>query len=624
MEKLGERRFTYKQITLIFVFTAIFLFLLTVNSSATSFIEDSVSSNSALLYNRYPLSNYALCYSSSDKGLFEFFDKTVSYAVYAIANILWTLTYLICYGMGSLLSEAFSFSFLDNVTGVISDMVQSLLGINSGGVRSNGLFITIVLFAIAALGLFLVYKGLMKRETSSVLGKVMSFILVFALIVGFTVNAQDFISKINEFSNGLQNEVMRVGLQFTGGNNAGSGANDSAQLVRDNIFRVQIYEPWKELNFDRDKDFSDDTAEEILSYASSDETRQKKVDSLVEADSASQIGAMGQTDRVGKTLLLFIVNFAISLCIGYLAIFSIVAQLDLVVSLIFFPLSICISLFPSQESKTYQSVKKVFNALLSRIAISLVLVSCCILSTMIYRLDSVLNLPFFVQMIFQLMVWCVGCWKLPDFMKMFGLSGSFATMGSGFLQKTGRRFARRRFFRGGRSFQNQKEKSEKENVSPDRKKRENVSSDEGNSTGRKSENRRERTAKDKTYYNEHTDNRNEDVKKRDFNRLDNEPLSDERHKKEFNRSDNKPLSDEKQKRERSHAKNFSANEVKQPNKQSYTDKSYSDEEYLRNRNRNTSQDNRKQRPVIRDVDSSKRAGKERGRILHQFKRGERE
>ena len=176
----------------------ILLSLLGTVAHATGLVDDTI--NAENLYSKYPLSNYQLDFyvdSGWDWLPWNWLDgigKQVMYGLYAITNFIWTISLYLSNATGYLIQEAYSLDFISSTADSIGKNMQTLAGVTTGGLSSEGFYIGFLLILILVVGLYVAYTGLIKRETTKAIHAVVNFVVVFVLSAAFIAYAPDSVS----------------------------------------------------------------------------------------------------------------------------------------------------------------------------------------------------------------------------------------------------------------------------------------------------------------------------------------------------------------------------------------------------------------------------------------------
>ena len=236
----------------ILIATLVFLSVVGTVVHAAGLVDDTV--NTANEYSKYPLSNYQLDFyvdNSWDWLPWNWTDgigKQVMYGLYAITNFIWTISLYISNATGYLVKEAYSLDFISSTANAIGKNMQTLAGVTSYGLSSEGFYVGFLLIFILVLGIYVSYTGLIKRETTKAVHAIVNFVLVFILSASFIAYAPDYIAKINDFSSDISNASLSLGTKITLPDSEAKG-KDSVDLIRDSLFSIQVKQPWLLLQY---------------------------------------------------------------------------------------------------------------------------------------------------------------------------------------------------------------------------------------------------------------------------------------------------------------------------------------------------------------------------------------
>lgn len=441
-------------ILFIFILMGIFLCVFSPTAHAAGLMNETV--DTANEYSKYPSENYQLDYyvdSSWDWLPWNWTDgigKTVMYGLYAITNFLWTVSKLISSATGIVISEAYSFDLISNASNEIGRNMQEIAGISSSGISLDGFYAGFMLLIILIVGIYVTYTGMIKKETTKAFRAVINFLVIFIISAGFLAYAPDYVAKINEFSSDVSSASLTVGTKISMPN-ADVQGKDSVSLIRENIFAIQVRQPWLLLQFgDSDIDeIGEDRVNAILS-ASPSENKGKAREDAVKAeisDNDNMNLTVNQTmSRLGTALFLLLINMLISVFLFMLAGMMILSQILFIIYAMFLPISFLLSMIPTFEGLSKRAIVKLFNIIMLRAGAMLVITIAFSISTMCYRLTS--GYPFFVVGILQIAVFAIIYLKQDDILSMLSLQ-------SGETRHLGRHLARpgRTAGRAGRKLQ---------------------------------------------------------------------------------------------------------------------------------------------------------------------------
>lgn len=425
---------------------------------ATGFVDETV--NVVNEYSKYPSSSYSLdFYVDNSWGWLPWnwkdsLGKSVLYGLYLISSGIWYISVMISNAVGSFVQEAFKLDIVNDLADEIGKGMQTLAGINGNGIMSTGFYIGFLLIVIMVVGIYVGYMGLIKRETSSALKAVINFVMIFILSGAFIAYSSDYIKMINEFSSDISTSALELGTKLTMGGKATAG-RDSTDLMRDSLFEIQVKKPWLLLQYGNTdiKELGVKRVESLLKAGAMDdggEQREKIVKNEINKLKNYNMSVPNTVSRLGMTVILFIFNLGISLFVLLLTGMMILSQVLFIMFAIFLPVSFIMAMIPGYEGIVKQSVIRVFNVIMQRAGITLVVVISFFLSSMCYNLSK--SYPFFMVMLLQFIVFYGIFSQLSVLMASFGLNSNEGTNMSRRLIMYPRRYMRRGMRRGYRRF----------------------------------------------------------------------------------------------------------------------------------------------------------------------------
>lgn len=421
------------------------LLLLTVFGTAAhaaGLVDDTV--DAANEYSKYPLDNYQLDFyvdSGWDWLPWNWLDgigKQVMYGLYAITNFIWTISLYLSNATGYLIQEAYSLDFISSTADSIGKNMQTLAGVTTGGLSSEGFYVGFLLILILVVGLYVAYTGLIKRETTKAIHAVVNFVVVFVLSAAFIAYAPDYIGKINEFSADISNASLTLGTKIVLPNSESQG-KDSVDLIRDSLFSIQVKQPWLLLQYGNSdvESLGADRVERLLSTSPDENNGQDREEIVVEEieDRENTNLTITKTiNRLGTVFFLFMFNIGISIFVFLLTGIMIFSQVLFIIYAMFLPVSFLLSMIPSFEGMSKRAITKLFNTILTRAGITLIITVAFSISTMLYNLSG--EYPFFLTAFLQIVTFAGIYFKLGDLMGMFSLqSGDSQSMGSRIMRR---------------------------------------------------------------------------------------------------------------------------------------------------------------------------------------------
>ena len=420
----------------------ILLSLLGTVAHATGLVDDTI--NAENLYSKYPLSNYQLDFYVDNSwswlpwNWLDGIGKSVQYGLYCITNFVWTISLYLSNATGYVVQEAYKLDFINDMADSIGKSIQTLAGVTQNGFSSSGFYVGFLLLIILVVGLYVAYTGLIKRETSKALHAVINFVVVFVLSASFIAYAPDYIKKINEFSSDISTASLDLGTKIMLPNSDSEG-KDSVDLIRDSLFSIQVEQPWLLLQFGNSnaEEIGADRVEALVSVSPEDEdgkTREEVVKTEIEDNDNNNLTIPQVVNRLGMVFFLLFFNLGITIFVFLLTGMMLFSQILFIIFAMFLPISFLLSMIPSYESMAKQAIVRVFNTIMTRAGITLIVTVAFSISSMFYNIST--DYPFFMVAFLQIVCFAGIYMKLGDLMSMFSLN-------AGDSQNMGRRIFRR-------------------------------------------------------------------------------------------------------------------------------------------------------------------------------------
>lgn len=420
----------------------ILLSLLGTVAHATGLVDDTI--NAENLYSKYPLSNYQLDFYVDNSwswlpwNWLDGIGKSVQYGLYCITNFIWTISLYLSNATGYVVQEAYKLDFINDMADSIGKSIQTLAGVTQNGFSSSGFYVGFLLLIILVVGLYVAYTGLIKRETSKALHAVINFVMVFVLSASFIAYAPDYIKKINEFSSDISTASLDLGTKIMLPNSDSEG-KDSVDLIRDSLFSIQVEQPWLLLQFGNSnaEEIGADRVEALVSVSPEDEdgkTREEVVKTEIEDNDNNNLTIPQVVNRLGMVFFLLFFNLGITIFVFLLTGMMLFSQILFIIFAMFLPISFLLSMIPSYESMAKQAIVRVFNTIMTRAGITLIVTVAFSISSMFYNIST--DYPFFMVAFLQIVCFAGIYMKLGDLMSMFSLN-------AGDSQNMGRRIFRR-------------------------------------------------------------------------------------------------------------------------------------------------------------------------------------
>ena len=422
--------------------TLVLLSLLGTVAHASGLVDDTVNADN--LYSKYPLSNYQLDFYVDNSwswlpwNWLDGIGKSVQYGLYCITNFVWTISLYLSNATGYVVQQAYKLDFINDMADSIGKSIQTLAGVTENGFSSSGFYVGFLLIIILIVGVYTAYTGLLKRETSKALHAVINFVVVFIVSASFIAYAPNYIQKINDFSSDISTASLDLGTKIMLPDSQSKG-KDSVDLIRDSLFAIQVEKPWLLLQFGNSdtEEIGADRVEALVSASPSDEdgeTRENVVKTEIEDNDNDNLTIPQVVNRLGMVFFLLIFNLGITIFIFLLTGMMLFSQILFIIYAIFLPVSFLLSMIPTYENMAKQAVVRVFNAIMTRAGITLIVTVAFSISSMFYNIST--DYPFFMVAFLQIICFAGIYMKLGELMSMFSLNANDS-------QQIGRRIFRR-------------------------------------------------------------------------------------------------------------------------------------------------------------------------------------
>ena len=431
-----------KLVLLAVTVTLVLLSLLGTVAHASGLVDDTVNADN--LYSKYPLSNYQLDFYVDNSwswlpwNWLDGIGKSVQYGLYCITNFVWTISLYLSNATGYVVQQAYKLDFINDMADSIGKSIQTLAGVTENGFSSSGFYVGFLLIIILIVGVYTAYTGLLKRETSKALHAVINFVVVFIVSASFIAYAPNYIQKINDFSSDISTASLDLGTKIMLPDSQSKG-KDSVDLIRDSLFAIQVEKPWLLLQFGNSdtEEIGTDRVEALVSASPSDEdgeTRENIVKTEIEDNDNDNLTIPQVVNRLGMVFFLLIFNLGITIFIFLLTGMMLFSQILFIIYAIFLPVSFLLSMIPTYENMAKQAVVRVFNAIMTRAGITLIVTVAFSISSMFYNIST--DYPFFMVAFLQIICFAGIYMKLGELMSMFSLNANDS-------QQIGRRIFRR-------------------------------------------------------------------------------------------------------------------------------------------------------------------------------------
>ena len=270
-------------------------------------------------------------------------------------------------------------------------------------------------------GVYCTYAGLIKRETTKAFHAALNFVVVFVVSVGLMAYAPSAISGVNEFSSDISNGIVDVSAKILAPDAAGENTGVSA--IRDCLFGIQVKQPWLIMQFgDSDVENIGEERVNSLLVTSPDENRGKDREEAVKSEledyDNGNLTVTEVTSRFGLSVFFLIFNLIVSAFAIMLTGSMLLSQILFIISAMFLPVSLLISMIPAFSGTSRRAVISLFNTIMLRVGTTLLTTFVLVLSSLAYTIAN--GKPFVVVVLLQVIVFA-GVYMERD--KLLGMIG---------------------------------------------------------------------------------------------------------------------------------------------------------------------------------------------------------
>lgn len=441
-------------------------------SAASGLVDETIDAGN--LYSQYRWDNYQIDFYVDTSwdwlpwNWMDRIDNKISSVFYGISDGIWLISVLLSSGTGYIVQQTYSLDFIGDMADDIGKNIQILAGMNTGSKKFNadGFYTWLLLFIVLIVGGYMAYAGLIKRKTTEAVSAAVNMLVIFLLTAAFIAYAPQYIKNINDFSADLSNGVLELGakLVMPGNDEMGVKATDK---IRNNLFAIQVYKPWLLLQFGT----TDETAiesERIAAGVDGDriksilsvspvtnfgEDRQTAVKTDIETYKNVNMTVTNVAGRFGTVLLVFFLNLIISIFVAIMCGLVIFTQLLFIIFALYLPLNFILSMLPTYNGLLKKAVLKLFNTILMRAGLTLLITIAFSLSAMIYSMSG--DYPFLMVAFLQIVVFVGTYLKMDEILSMVALGDGSGNKRGRFLKSMGRYMVMRelfgrRYYSGGR------------------------------------------------------------------------------------------------------------------------------------------------------------------------------
>ncbi|HFK5933669.1 TPA: FUSC family protein, partial [Enterococcus faecium] len=279
---------------------------------------------------------------------------------------------------------------------------------------------------------------LLKRETTKAVRTVINFVMIFLLSGSFIAYAPTYITKINDFSSDVSEAALSLGTKIVVPNSESQG-KDSVDLIRDSLFSIQVQQPWLLLQFDDSniEEIGEGRVNKILSVSPDEnkgKDREEAVKAEIEDNDNANLSITKTMNRLGTVVFLVLFNIGISFFVFLLTGIMLFSQILFIIFAMFLPISFLLSMLPTYESLGKRAIIRLFNTIMMRAGVTLVITTAFSISTMFFNISA--TYPFFMVAFLQIVTFAGIYFKLGDIMSMFNLqSNDSQSMGRRVMRK---------------------------------------------------------------------------------------------------------------------------------------------------------------------------------------------
>ena len=437
-------------------------------AAASGLVDETIDAGN--LYSQYRWDNYQIDFYVDTSwdwlpwNWMDRIDNKISSVFYGISDGIWLISVLLSSGTGYIVQQTYSLDFIGDMADDIGKNIQILAGMNTGSKKFNadGFYTWLLLFIVLIVGGYMAYAGLIKRKTTEAVSAAVNMLVIFLLTAAFIAYAPQYIKNINDLSNG----VLELGakLVMPGNDEMGVKATDK---IRNNLFAIQVYKPWLLLQFGT----TDETAiesERIAAGVDGDriksilsvspvtnfgEDRQTAVKTDIETYKNVNMTVTNVAGRFGTVILIGFLNLIISIFVVIMCGLVIFTQLLFIIFALYLPLNFILSMLPTYNGLLKKAVLKLFNTILMRAGLTLLITIAFSLSAMIYSMSG--DYPFLMVAFLQIVVFVGTYLKMDEILSMVALGDGGSNKRGRFLKSMGRymvmrKLFGRRYYSGGR------------------------------------------------------------------------------------------------------------------------------------------------------------------------------
>lgn len=411
---------------IVVVMAFVFCNLFTVQAHAAGLLDETI--DEAHEFSKYSIANYQLDFyvdTSWDWLPWNWKDglgKTVQYAFYMFTNLIWTLNLYICNAVGYLIQQAYDLDFISGAADTVGANIQLITGISPSGFDTTGLFPGMIALITLLVGVYCVYAACIKHEMTKAIHAALNYAVVFVVSFCLIAYAPSAIKGVNEFSSDISNGVIDASAKIL----APDAANTSTGVatIRDCLFGIQVKQPWLLMQFgDTDVDaIGEERVNDLLGTSpksNKGEDREEVVKAEIEDYDNGNLTITEVNNRLGLSCVFLIFNIIISVFAVVMAGSMLLSQVLFLISAMFLPISLLISMMPAFAGTSKRAVIALFNTIMLRVGTTLLTTFVLMLSSIVY--SSCSGMAFILVLIMQLVVFAGVYTQKERLLGMIGL-----------------------------------------------------------------------------------------------------------------------------------------------------------------------------------------------------------
>ena len=411
---------------IVVVMAFVFCNLFTVQAHAAGLLDETIDATHE--FSKYSINNYQLDFyvdTSWDWLPWNWKDglgKTVQYAFYMFTNLIWTMNLYMSNAVGYLIQQAYDLDFISSAADTVGTNIQLITGISPSGFDTTGLFPGMIALITLMVGLYCIYAACVKHEITKALHAALNYAVVFIASFCLIAYAPSAIKGLNEFSSDISNGVINASAKIL----APDATNTSTGVatIRDCLFGIQVKQPWLLMQFgDTDVEtIGEERVNDLLGTSpktNKGEDREEVVKSEIEDYDNGNLTITEVNNRLGLSFVFLIFNIIISIFAIALAGSMLLSQVLFLISAMFLPISLLISMMPAFAGMSKRAVIALFNTIMLRVGTTLLTTFVLMLSSIVY--SSCSGMAFILVLIMQLVVFAGVYTQKERLLGMIGL-----------------------------------------------------------------------------------------------------------------------------------------------------------------------------------------------------------